>query len=270
MKKDLWPNILKGLAVGASMLIPGVSGGTMAIILGIYDKLIVAISSFFYHKRQSLFVLGSFLLGSLLGIFLFAHPLLYLTENYTMLMMYFFIGAIAGSIPMIYRKARTIGFTPAVILYPLLGAGFVLLFSFLPSNFFTSGTNSALTDYLLLALAGLVAAIALILPGISVSYMLLLLGMYDKTIRALSELYFPFLFPLALGLLLGIFLTTRALEKAMTNYPQATYLIILGFIIGSVASVFPGWPTGPTLIFCPLLFVFGFLLIIKISQTAGA
>ena len=105
MDSNILLNMLKGLFVGGSMLIPGVSGGSMAMILGIYDKLITSVSSFFKHKKQSMIILGTFVLGAGIGILLFAKPLLYLTDTFTFPMMYLFMGAVVGSIPMIYKKA---------------------------------------------------------------------------------------------------------------------------------------------------------------------
>ena len=104
---------------------------------------------------------------------------------------------------------------------------------------------------------------ALVLPGISVSYLLLVMGLYDKVILAVSQLYLPLLLPLGFGAVLGVVLTTRLLETAMKRYPRATYLTILGFLLGSAASVFPGIPSGAELIVCPLLFLAGFGLILR-------
>ena len=115
-------------------------------------------------------------------------------------------------------------------------------------------------------LAGVIAAVALVLPGISVSYFLLLLGLYDETMRAITTFYFPFLIPLALGLLLGIILTTKLLERAMKRHPQPTYLIILGFVLGSIAEVFPGIPTWPELLLCLVTLAAGFLAIYFLSR----
>ena len=97
--------ILKGICVGGTMLVPGCSGGSMAMILGVYDRLVSSVSSFMKHKKESLFFLTLFCLGGGLGMILFARPMLSLMERFEMPMLYFFIGAIAGSVPMILKKA---------------------------------------------------------------------------------------------------------------------------------------------------------------------
>ena len=112
-----------------------------------------------------------------------------------------------------------------------------------------------------MGLAGFVAAVALVLPGISVSYLLLMMGLYDTTMQAISQLQFSFLIPLGIGLILGVLLTTKVLEKAMTRYPQATYLIILGFVFGSIVEIFPGVPLWPEILLCIVTLAAGFFII---------
>ena len=110
----------------------------------------------------------------------------------------------------------------------------------------------------MLILAGILAAVALILPGISISYMLLVLGLYEPTMTAIHELQLSFLLPMAIGLIAGMLLMVKALEKAMTSYPQITYPIIIGFLLGSLPAVFPGIPTGIQWLICPLTLAAGF------------
>ena len=98
---------LKGLFVGGTMLVPGVSGGSMAMILGIYHELIASISSFLKHKKESLLFLGVFVVGALVGMALFARPLEALIERFPMPTLYFFIGAVVGGVPL--RLADTAG-----------------------------------------------------------------------------------------------------------------------------------------------------------------
>ena len=236
--------ILKGICVGGTMLVPGCSGGSMAMILGVYDRLVSSVSSFMKHKKESLFFLTLFCLGGGLGMILFARPILSLMERFEMPMLYFFIGAIAGSVPMILKKASWEKGGLGKLLFFLAGAAAVGLFALLPPDTFQADMSAGLTSYLLLILAGVIAAIALVLPGISVSYMLLLMGMYDTVMRAITEMYLPYLIPIGLGLALGVVATTKLLEKAMEKFPGPSYLCILGFMAASMAQVFPGLPSG--------------------------
>ncbi|HCL01079.1 MAG TPA: DUF368 domain-containing protein [Lachnoclostridium phytofermentans] len=250
----------KGVIVGGSMLVPGVSGGTMAMLLGIYDSLITSVSNFFQHPKKALKVLIPFVLGALLGMVVIAKPILALIEKYPMPTLYFFLGAVAGGIPFIIKKADVSKLSFSTVFYLLFGIALVVGIARLPENLFTVSLNVGLREILLLIAAGIFVAVALILPGISVSYMLLVMGMYQNTMDSISRVYLPYLIPLGIGGILGILLTTRLLEKAMNKYPRPTYLIILGFMIGSVAEIFPGVPNGLEWIWCIPCAVVGFIV----------
>lgn len=257
---------LKGVIIGGTMLVPGVSGGSMAMILGIYDRLISAVSSFTKRKKENLAFLVIFSLGGILGILVFANPLLRLIERYPMPMLYFFLGAVAGGIPLIVKQSGAKRLSWRSCLYLILGLLVVSLFAFIPSGSFQSEMNAGPASFLLLAAAGVISAAALVLPGISISYLLLLMGIYDEMMRAVSEFYLPFLLPLAAGLVLGILLITKGLEYAMTRHPHPTYFIILGFILGSIGELFPGIPSGWELVLCILTLAAGFFAVLLLSR----
>lgn len=265
-KNNNFLTALKGLIIGGTMLVPGVSGGSMAMILGIYDRLISSVSSFMKNKKENLIFLVVFSMGGILGVLLFANPLLQLIERYPMPMLYFFIGAVAGGIPLIVRQSGAKKLTWRIAGYVILGLVAVSALGLLPQDLFNAENSSGTVGFLLLLIAGFVTAAALVLPGISVSYLLLLLGLYDRTMSAISTLHLPFLLPLGIGLVLGIVLITRALERAMAAHPHPSYFIILGFLLGSVAEIFPGIPQGLSLPVCIITFAAGFSAIFFLSR----
>ena len=106
---------------------------------------------------------------------------------------------------------------------------------------------------------------ALVLPGISVSYLLLVFGIYDGMILALHGFHLPVLAPFGIGLLLGIFLSTKTLEHAMKHYPRPTYLMIFGFILASLAEIFPGVPEAHQMLLCCVLAGAGFFAVRSLS-----
>lgn len=245
---------LKGFCVGATMLIPGVSGGSMAMILGVYDELISSVSSFLQHKKASAIFLSVFCVGGLLGVLLFATPVQQLLLWFPLPTLYFFMGAVAGSVPMIFRKAKITRRSWPLSVWAVAGVVCVLLLSRMPV---VSG-DTAQANSLVLLVLGAAAAVALVLPGISVSYVLLIFGLYHQVIDAIRTFYLPLLLPLGIGLALGILLTTRLLERAMQRFPQPTYLLILGFLAGSLGEIFPGLPQGIEWVACILCSVAGF------------
>lgn len=257
---------LKGMIVGGTMLVPGVSGGSMAMILGIYGRLVSSVSSFLKDKKNNFLFLLVFCLGAGVGMILFANPLLGLINRYPMPMLYFFMGAVAGGIPLIYKQAEITSFSWKIPVYIIVGIVLVVLLSKLPTEGFSMELNGGVDDMIMPVIAGIIAAVALILPGISVSYLMLVMGLYDVLMESIGSLYLPFLVPLAVGLLLGILLTTRILERAMNQYPQPTYMIILGFVIGSVGEVFPGVPSLGQMPICVITLVAGFAVIYFLSR----
>lgn len=259
--------IYKGVLIGSTMLVPGVSGGSMAMILGIYDRLIEAVSSFFKDIKSNALFLFVFVLSAGAGMLLLARPILSLLESYPKTMGFFFIGAVAGGIPAVYIQAQVKGFSWKYVIYIIVGLVGVVVLSLLPTDYLAESVTEGSYSGSFLFIAGVVAAAALILPGISVSYLLLIMGLYHELMRAISEIDVAFLFPMGIGLLCGILLLTKGLEFVMTRYPQVSYLTILGFVIGSLAEVFPGMPVGTEWILCVLAAMIGFYFIFTLSKS---
>lgn len=265
MKKTFIADAAKGAVIGASMMIPGVSGGTTAIILGIYDKLISSVSSFFKNPKKNLLFLATVGVGGVAGLLLFSKVILFLLDWLEKPMMFLFIGAVLGSIPLLIKQAGLKRVTPGAVGFPLVGIGFVALMALIPENLFTVDTQSPMM-LMLLCVAGIFISIALILPGISTSYMLLILGIYQPTLNAIETLNLPFIFCLGIGILAGIILCTKVLETALNRFPQATYLIIIGFVLASLKDVFPGIPAGADLPLSIFTFILGAVTIYLITK----
>ena len=204
MKGSVLSVMLKGVCVGSTMMVPGVSGGSMAMLLGIYDRLIYSVNSI--RSGKSLLLLGTFSIGGFIGILLFSQPLLSLLERYPMLMLYFFMGAVGGGIPLMLKKAEVRRFSMPVLIWPAVGMLLVWILSLLPEAPVQAGLEMGLKETVFLIITGIAAAVALVLPGISVSYLLLVFGIYDGMILALHGFHLPVLAPFGIGLLLGIFL----------------------------------------------------------------
>lgn len=306
-KKQRWWHVLgKAVIVGGTMTVPGASGGTMAMILGIYEDLIEAVGSLpkllaeCLHSRDrspaaekqrtttrsatnrqrlsaSLCFLMLFCAGALAGMALLARGVIALLERYPVVVSYFFLGAVAGGIPLICKQARIKKMTWQVLFWPLAGLFIVYGLAALPEGLFTAGLSgsaaaagiSSLRQFLFQFLGGCILAVALILPGISVSQMLLMLGLYEPVMAAVSGLHFTSLIPLGLGAVLCTLLVTRLLGDALERRPQPTYLLILGFVLGSLGELYPGLPTGWNLLFAPLAAVAGYQLLSGLSRRAG-
>lgn len=265
MKTNNIITIIKGLIIGGTMLVPGISGGTMAMTLGIYNELVASISTIRQRKRQNLIFLALFILGAAVGMLIFARPILYLIEVYPKPTIFFFLGAVSGAVPMIWRYSQVTKVRTKHVVYIIVGAIIILCLSFIPTELIHADSTKGMIGFLVLVAAGFISAVAFILPGISFSYFLLLLGLYDDTMAAIGDLNIMFLLPLIIGLAIGILISTKYLDRAMTVCPHATYLIILGFVIGSLIEAFPGVPQGLEWVTCIVTAFTGFGVIYAMS-----
>ena len=250
------------------MLSPGVSGGTMAILLGVYDELISALGNIRAHFRRGGPLLLQFLVGAGAGILLLSGPVLTALTLWPKPVMFFFTGAILAGIPPIYRKVRVARIKPQNLLVAAVGAAVAIATEYLPSGLFNPAPDGGFDPLAcaLLFVAGLVIAVALILPGISGSYVLLMFGMYDLTLTAVRNVNLPYLLPLAAGGVVGVFSAAGLLDKLMRKHPQFIYMLIIGFMLGSVAQVFPGLPAGFGIPVCVAAFSVGFGLVLWIGR----
>jgi len=262
--------LLKGVAIGVAMLVPGVSGGTMAIILGVYDDMIHSVSSFFKDVKNNFVFLLNIALGGIIGVLAFSKLVEYALENFRHPTMYFFIGIVIGGIPVLYRKAVNSGNSKKQVknwIFFALGFVIVLIMSIYNGTIVNLANSTGVLRFIFLFIAGIVISVALILPGISTSFMLLVLGMYDITIKAINNLYISYLAPIAIGMVFGVIATTKILENAMQKKPSKTYMLILGFVTGSIVPVFPGLPEQTYQIIISAVFlVIGFVIIRFMSK----
>ena len=253
--------ILSGLAVGAAMTVPGVSGGCAAMIIGIYDRLVSAISRVFSEPKKSIPVLLKFGAGAVVGMLLIARLISFLlTTPAEVPLRFLFLGAVAGGIPMIFRKAEIRKITPGKIALILAGAVAVMLLSMLPEGMF-SPERDGFSGVLLQFIGGILLAAALVLPGISASHFLYMLGIYDAVMDKLGALELLSLVPMGIGLSVGIFITAKLLEALIQRHQAGTFMVILGFMLASLRELIPGGASGVELVTGSVCAVIGFVVV---------
>lgn len=229
--------VIKGFIVGSSMSVPGVSGGTMALVLGIYDRLIYSIAHVLDDTKKNLLFLFWFLLGSGIGIGSLAFVIKWLLETFPLIISFFFIGAVLGGLPYLFSKAKVYSLSLKTVLFVLIGMFSVIFIRFLPVNTLNFNMNQWITSVLLFILIGIVLALALILPGISTSHILLVVGLYSPLLTAITQMDLIFLALISVSTLGGVFIITRPMEWLMIQFPHETYLLIIGFVIGSTMDI---------------------------------
>ena len=269
--------IVKGGIIGIANIIPGVSGGTLAVVLGIYDRLIAAISGFFTQPdmRWAHFrFLAKIFTGAAVFILLLANLMDYMLNEHYSATMFLFSGLIIGGIPAVIRSHHDMkpGYRRAAML--AAGALFIVL---LPESVNDAAVSSGVISspapggYLLLALGGFLAGGAMIVPGVSGSFILLILGQYENIVKAIKGFDIVILAIVGIGAVLGIVVFSRMIYILLKKFPAFTYYFILGLIAGSLVRIFPGVPGSVPRIFIAFLaaaagFITAFAISIRESE----
>ncbi len=259
---------LKGVFIGGTLSVPGVSGGSMAMILGIYEKLIQSVNILIGHggeKKKAVGFLSLFSIGAVVGILGISGIVVRLLDCYPMQMVFFFSGAVAGGIPLIYGEAKKEPIRFIHYIYLLVGVASVVFLSILPKDLFQMEAGGGFWSVTMQFLGGVIAAIALVLPGISVSHMLYVLGLYKGIMVAITEFDLIVLLPFVLGASTGVLLSARGINYLFDRFPGYTYFVVLGFILGSVGELLSSVMGAIPPLSCYPLAVLGFCSVYFIS-----
>lgn len=255
--------------MGITDLIPGVSGGTVAFLLGIYDRLLHAISGFFSRNwKKHIGFLFPLVIGIGAALLLFSSLIDYLLDNHFEPTQFFFMGLIIGVIPFIMKQAdikrnfRLNHFIWMIIFAVLLASlAFVK-----PDTASTPITTLSLTTVIGLFFAGWAASMAMLLPGISGSFILLILGVYTTAINALSTLNIPIIAVIGAGVVVGFIVSSKGIRYILDRYPVMTYAMIIGLILGSIFVIFPGMPDVNSIVISAITFLIGLLFSLLFSK----
>lgn len=238
--------IIKGFFLGVANIIPGVSGGTLAITMGIYEELINVISHFFKNIKKNLGFIIPIGIGAVLSVLILSKVINTSLENFPFATTLFFIGLIVGGIPLIAGKVKGQKFNPINIIIFLITFGIIMFMTFGPTgnnNVNLNNVNPIMMGVLLLV--GLVAAATMVIPGVSGSFVLMLLGFYKPIINTISNLTnfnilknnLLILCPFGIGVLIGFVLVAKLIEFLLAKFKVTTYYGILGFIISSIVGL---------------------------------
>ncbi len=260
---------LIGISIGMANVIPGVSGGTLAVVFNVYDQFINAITfnlKKIWSNRRFVFPL---LGGMAMGVLIFSKLISILYTHFPFQTNCFFTGLILGSIPLLYSlmisggkknevgasSSITAGRIVSLVVCAIAGFALIMLFYYLEKNFDeTSVENMILPDWTVklairIFIAGFIGAVAMIIPGISGSLLMLMMGVYTIIITAIPALFDTstftkslfLLLPNGVGVLIGLLCGAKAISLLFKKLPHQTYAVIFGLICGSIFVVFPGW-----------------------------
>jgi len=234
---------LKGIALGMAFVIPGFSGGTMAVILKIYDKLLDAISLNLKKLKKNLPFIIALGLGMAVGVFLTAVVLKFLFENYPVATNLTLTGIVVGSLPMIWKECTSEAKFKPVNIIPFILALAVMVVMFFIKRAepveAVAQTEFSIGLALKLAVGGMIAAVSMVIPGISGSLMLTIMGLYETTITSVSDRNFALIIPIGIGAVIGVLAGAKIISILLGRFKQGTYAVIIGLIVGSLLTIFP-------------------------------
>lgn len=235
-------NVLKGVLLGIAFVIPGFSGGTMAVILKIYDRLLNAISLNFKKLKKNIPFLLTLVIGLAIGIYLTSFGLTWLFEHYPVATKLTLVGIVCGSLPMIWHECTSESKFKTVNLIPfIISVGIMVVMFFLENADASDVVQRDLSVGLAvkLVLGGIIAAVSMIIPGISGSLMLTIMGMYQTATTSVKEMNLVILVPFAAGAFIGLLAGAKCIAVLLKKCRQGTYAVIIGLIVGSLLTIFP-------------------------------
>ena len=278
-------NILKGMVIGVANIIPGVSGGTMAVSMGIYDKLIHCLTHLFKELKESLKFLIPIAIGAaiaLVGLSFVIEPAF---EYFPLQTSCLFIGLIVGGLPAIFKKVKGEKFKFGYVLPLIIFFAVVVGLAAIGEK---EGNAADLTfniiNVLKLFIVGVIASATMVIPGVSGSMMLLLLGYYNPIISAIKDFVtalvsfdmqgilqgFGILVPAGLGMVFGVFAIAKIIEIIFEKFPIQAYWAIIGLIVASpIAVLFSVELAGIgviSVLVSVLTFVVGFIVAMKLGE----
>ncbi|HGL6786935.1 TPA: DUF368 domain-containing protein [Staphylococcus aureus] len=277
MQQFKWINILQGFAMGTSDLVPGVSGGTIALLLGIYNQFIASISGIFSRRFWPSFTfLIPIIIGMLLAMGSLSNLFNYLLSQHHIPTMFFFGGLIIGILPYLLKISNyKTSFTTKHYMMVIAGIAILIVITLMNNGDKHAGETLTLSTGLIIKyfIAGMCASSAMLLPGISGSFMLLVFGVYGTVMLAISEVVklnfigLPILLAVGFGVLAGFIISSKIIQYFLTHHKLMTFALIIGFVVGSLFAVFPGLPTNIVMWFVSLVvFIIGFIVSLTLGR----
>ncbi|MFW6368344.1 MAG: DUF368 domain-containing protein [Spirochaetota bacterium] len=245
-RKTALLNVFRGMGIGIANVIPGVSGGTIAAITGIYDNLVYCLGNFFKAGwRRSLAYLLPIVIGTLGGFFAFAGLVDIALELHAEQTLFFFIGLILGSIPYLIKRAGELEFRARYLIPFVIALGLIVWMGLAerPPAGDPISTIRGINALIVIG-GGALGSIAMVVPGLSGSFLLLLVGFYSTMTNAVRTLNAPVLALFFIGTLAGLVIASKVVSWLLRNFHASSYYAIVGLVLGSVVGVWPGWSGG--------------------------
>lgn len=256
-------NFIYGLIIGIGFIIPGVSGGVLATILGIYETILYRLNNLFKNFKDNILYLIPIILGVFISVLIFSKLILYFLDNNYNFISYIFIGLIIGCIPFLIQEIHSKTNKKISVISFLIAFIFGLILFIIEKNNFISNGSPSLT---LMILAGLIYSVGKIVPGISGAALLMLIGVYEFLLEILAN---PFiidlntiilLIPFFISFIISSIFIIKIMNYLLNNYFSYTYSAIIGFILSSILFIYPGYFSILSLIITICSFIISYFL----------
>lgn len=251
---------LKGIAIGAGAILPGISSGVFCVIFGIYEKLLNSILYFFKDIKNNFKFLLPIVVGVFIGVLIFSNFLNYFFINFPIQTKSIFIGLILGCIPPLIKQCNSkTPFKITNLLFLLVSFSIGILSVFLENSL---SINYGITnfDFKYLILSGFIMSIGIIVPGVSNTIILMLMGVYPTYLNSVSTLYFPVLIPMGIGIFFGSALFMISTKFLLEHFYSKTFYSIIGFSLGSIFVLLPNISSITEIILSILCMFLGFTI----------
>ena len=236
MKSFLY-RTLCGFCLGISVFAPGISGSVMAIIMGIYDKLLDIASNPFKKFKENFKYLLPLGIGAVISLVLFVLVFSYLFETYEKAVFMLFIGLIVGNLPVVYKEARKSKFKWYYILGAVAAFAVAFVVGIMSEGNGEVGSAFGSTNALYLALSGALAGASSLVPGMSVSMILIVMGVYDFLIAAAKSLDVVTIAVVGVSFVLSLILSSKLIKFIFSKFSGMAHFMVLGFLTGSVGGI---------------------------------
>lgn len=236
----------KGFLIGLANIIPGVSGGTMAVSFGIYEEIIEIASNIFKNFKKNMAFILPIGIGTVIAIALLSNVITICLDKYQVATPLLFVGLILGGLPAIVKNiGKKITKLPNLIVFSITILFMLFIYLGIKDAEDVDFTNVDAIGYIILFIVGAIAAITMVVPGISGSFVLMLIGYYKPIVKTVSDLtHFNniihnlcILIPFGFGVLFGIVSVSKLIKYCLKKYPEQTYSSIVAFVLSSVVLI---------------------------------
>lgn len=259
-------NFIKGILIGAGCILPGISSGVLCVIFGIYDKLLDSILNFFKDIKKNFKFLFPIATGGVIGIIIFSKALEYLLEKFPMQTKSIFIGLILGGVALLFKQILSKEkWKKSNLIYIIISMIIGIVMVYLENTLQIGSIENA--NYLYLILSGFLMSIGIVVPGVSSTIILMLLGIYSLYLTSISNLYLPVLIPIVIGVLVGSLIFMKIIKILLDKYNRQTMFSIIGFTLGSIFVLLPDIQNVMEIIISISCIFIGFCIMRQLGQS---